>query len=101
MWPRTARFKPHSRWSIPSSASAIECSASGTARTCAKRRAELRGSKVTELAHPGVDNSALRGLKFSAALPEAMARGTVAGRLGDKAGSAAVLREDRVLTSET
>ena len=62
--------------------------------------AELRGSKVADLIDPAVDHSALRGLKFSAALPEAMARETIAGRLGDKAGSAAVLREDRVLTSE-
>jgi ATP-dependent Lhr-like helicase len=63
--------------------------------------AELRGSKVGELVDPAVNTYALRGLKFSAALPEALATETIARRLGDMKGSATVLREARVLTTET
>jgi ATP-dependent Lhr-like helicase len=62
--------------------------------------AELRGSKVAELVEPSVDHHALRGLKFSAALPEALATDTVARRLGDRDGAGTVLREDRTLTAD-
>lgn len=63
--------------------------------------AELRASKVAELVDPAVNPFALRGLKFSAALPEALARETISRRLGDTGGAATALREDRMLASET
>jgi ATP-dependent Lhr-like helicase len=62
--------------------------------------AELRGSRVAELRAPSVDRYALRGLKFSAALPETLAADTVAQRLGDPGGAETVLREDRTLTAD-
>lgn len=62
--------------------------------------AQLRGSRVAELTEPAVDESALRGLKFSAALPAALATATIARRLGDAGSATNVLREDRVLSSE-
>lgn len=42
---------------------------------------------------PAVDAGALRGLKFSAALPERLARRTLAARLVDRAGATTVLGE--------
>nr|WP_226962391.1 hypothetical protein [Streptomyces sp. C8S0] len=42
---------------------------------------------------PDVDRRAVRGLKFSAALPERLAVATVAARLADFVGARAVLRE--------
>jgi ATP-dependent helicase Lhr and Lhr-like helicase len=45
------------------------------------------------LVQPDVDRRAVRGLKFSAALPEHLAMATVAARLTDRAGAAAVLAE--------
>jgi hypothetical protein len=55
--------------------------------------AELRGSKVGELVDLVVNTFALRGLKFSAALPEALATETITRRLGNTGGSATVLRK--------
>jgi len=43
-----------------------------------------------------VDERALIGLKFAAALPTALARATVAERLGDHHGAGLVLSEPRV-----
>ncbi|MEU9822875.1 DEAD/DEAH box helicase [Pseudonocardia alni] len=60
----------------------------------------LRGGRVQDLREPAVNLHALRGLKFSAALPESLATATVASRLGDPTGAAATLREDRLLHTE-
>jgi ATP-dependent Lhr-like helicase len=62
--------------------------------------AELRESKAGDLADPPVNPFALRGLKFSAALPESLATDTVARRLGDRYSAALALREDRALIRE-
>jgi hypothetical protein len=67
----------------------------------AEAAAELRASKAAELVDPAVNPFALRGLKFSAALPEPLATETVARRLGDTAGAETALRENRFLASES
>jgi ATP-dependent Lhr-like helicase len=59
--------------------------------------AELRGARVAELVDPPVDARAMRGLRFSAALPEQLATATLAQRLGDRRGAELALREDRTL----
>ncbi|WP_280447663.1 DEAD/DEAH box helicase [Nocardia cyriacigeorgica] len=46
---------------------------------------------------PAVDTNALRGLKFSAALPEHLARATLAARISDPAGALVVLSEKVVV----
>ncbi|GAA0986571.1 DEAD/DEAH box helicase [Acrocarpospora macrocephala] len=48
---------------------------------------------VARLSLPEVDQKALNGLKFSAALPRRLAEATLAARLADLEGAAAVLRE--------
>ncbi|GAA0926831.1 DEAD/DEAH box helicase [Pseudonocardia zijingensis] len=62
--------------------------------------AQLRESKAADLVDPPVNPFALRGLKFSAALPESLAVDTVARRLGDKYGASLVLQEDRAIIRE-
>lgn len=52
-------------------------------------------SKMNELCEPSVSSHAVRGLKFSAALPQGLAQKTVAERLGDSAGAGQVLEEPR------
>ncbi|MET8806404.1 DEAD/DEAH box helicase [Streptomyces sp. NPDC004546] len=54
---------------------------------------EARQSVGDVLVLPDVDRRAVRGLKFSAALPERLAVATVAARLADFDGAQAVLRE--------
>ncbi len=49
---------------------------------------------------PAVDSRAVLGLKFSAALPPALAEATVAGRVGDAKGARRALDEARVLHNE-
>ncbi|WP_191834364.1 DEAD/DEAH box helicase [Gordonia ajococcus] len=44
-------------------------------------------------AFPSIDSRALRGLKFSAALPESLARRTLAARMADQLGAETVLSE--------
>ncbi len=63
-------------------------------REAAAALSEYEGS---ELSDAPVDPHALRGLKFSEALPEPLASQTVARRLGDLPGAARVLSEKRVL----
>ncbi|STZ41774.1 DEAD/DEAH box helicase [Mycolicibacterium gilvum] len=46
---------------------------------------------------PNVDTNALRGLKFSSALPEALAKETLSARLGDVANAAIVMAESRAV----
>jgi ATP-dependent helicase Lhr and Lhr-like helicase len=46
---------------------------------------------------PEVDTNALRGLKFSSALPEALAKETLSARLGDAANAAIVMAETRAV----
>lgn len=62
--------------------------------------AELRGTRVQELRDPAVDARGLRGLKFSDALPEALATSTVAERLGDRHGAEMALLEGRTLKTD-
>lgn len=50
---------------------------------------------AVELRDPAVDVNALRGLKFSSALPTELARHTLASRIGDREAALAVLRENR------
>ncbi len=47
---------------------------------------------------PSVNDHALRGLKFSAALPTELARSTVEERLADRDGASRVLLEPTVRT---
>ncbi|MDN5916640.1 MAG: DEAD/DEAH box helicase [Pseudonocardia sp.] len=63
--------------------------------------ARLRAAQTATLREPAVDASALRGLKFSAALPEPSAVATVAARLGDPRGAEIALREKWTSTSES
>ncbi|WP_219414039.1 DEAD/DEAH box helicase [Pseudonocardia nigra] len=58
-------------------------------------RAALAG--VETIAQPAVDARAVAGLKFSAALPDQLARATVGQRLGDSDGARTVLGEPRRL----
>ncbi|MDQ2706430.1 MAG: DEAD/DEAH box helicase [Actinomycetota bacterium] len=60
--------------------------------------AALSAHEGSELGEAPVDPQALRGLKFSEALPEALASQTVARRLGDFRGAASVLSGKRVLS---
>lgn len=53
------------------------------------------GLHCSELVPPAVDRGAVAGLKFSSALPEDLARRTVAERLMDVHGAAELLRESR------
>lgn len=63
-------------------------------------RSALRGLADGRLLQaPAVDERALSGLKFSAALPAALARATVAERLGDERVAAQVRAEPRTLVS--
>ena len=55
---------------------------------------------VEASAAPAVDSRAVVGLKFSAALPPALAEATVAGRVGDTKGAQRALDESRVLYNE-
>lgn len=55
----------------------------------------LRALADEPLGEPAVHETALRGLKFSAALPADLARRTVAERLGDEESAATVLDEPR------
>jgi ATP-dependent helicase Lhr and Lhr-like helicase len=50
-----------------------------------------------EWRNPGVDSNALRGLKFSAALPEPLARETLSARLGDSENAQSVVGEARTI----
>lgn len=59
---------------------------------CEQISAALRECTLTS---PAVNPAAVQGLKFSAALPDNLARLTVAERLADKAAAAAVLTEPR------
>lgn len=52
-------------------------------------------SKVGDLGLPHTNESAIRGLKFSAALPSDLAHRTIAERLGDHVSAATVLEEPR------
>lgn len=58
---------------------------------------QLRASTDTELLPPEVNDHAVRGLKFSAALPGELARRTVAERLVDRHGASRVLTEPRLI----
>ncbi|GIF65220.1 ATP-dependent helicase [Asanoa ishikariensis] len=55
--------------------------------------ADARTRAENDLRLPSVDERALAGLKFAAALPPALAVATLAARLGDQEGAAAVLLE--------
>ena len=59
--------------------------------------ARLAESADVSLVPPAVNDHAVRGLKFSAALPFELARATVAGRLVDEAGARTALGEPRVV----
>ncbi|MBY6363246.1 DEAD/DEAH box helicase [Rhodococcoides corynebacterioides] len=50
-----------------------------------------------EWVDPAVDKAALSGLKFSVALPDELARETLASRLGDRASAAIAARDKRVI----
>ncbi len=54
-----------------------------------------------ELADPEVDAGALRGLKFSAALPPELAARTLSARLGDRERAGAVATEQRVVVKDS
>lgn len=60
--------------------------------------AELTAAVHTTPQHPAVDARAVAGLKFSAALPEDLARATVGERLGDPDGARAALGDGHVLS---
>jgi ATP-dependent Lhr-like helicase len=66
-------------------------------RTTDDREALHRLMDGRALTAPDVDEHAVSGLKFSAALPPALARLTVAERLGDGDGAAEVRAEERLL----
>lgn len=55
--------------------------------------AKVREEAAGRLASPAVDPRGLRGLKFAVALPEELAAATLAARLADPEGAAAVLQE--------
>ena len=58
-------------------------------------RRVLRGTRCGRMARSRVDANALRGMKFSSALPEKLAKQTLGSRVGDKQHAAAVLAESR------
>lgn len=63
-----------------------------------RRAATMLGEQAEmDLVEPVVNDHAVAGLKFSAALPPEMARSTVATRLGDEEGAAAVLAQPRTV----
>ncbi len=63
--------------------------------------AQLRGYDGPDLRGPAVDSHALRGLKFSAALPPDLAARTVSNRLSDVNGASFVIHEPRSLRTDT
>lgn len=62
-----------------------------------EREAASAVGAMTTLQMPAVDERAVLGLKFSAALPPALAEATMAKRLGDEAAAQEVLGEGRVI----
>ncbi|GLZ51337.1 DEAD/DEAH box helicase [Actinomycetospora sp. NBRC 106378] len=60
----------------------------------------LRAAGDVDLVAPPVNDQAVRGLKFSAALPVEMARRTVSERLVDRSGARAVLGETRSIAHD-
>ncbi|WP_300007710.1 DEAD/DEAH box helicase [Pseudonocardia sp.] len=62
--------------------------------------ARIRALAGAPLPEPPVHDAALRGLKFSAALPDLLARRTVGERLGDPGSAGAVLAEPRRIVRE-
>ncbi|KAA0110612.1 DEAD/DEAH box helicase [Mycolicibacterium sp. P1-5] len=56
---------------------------------------------AVEWRDPAIDSNALKGLKFSAALPEGLAKQTLGARLGDAAHAHAVSTETRSIVKES
>jgi len=52
---------------------------------------------AAEWADPDVDANALRGIKFSAALPEELAKHTLGARIGDRLAASRVRAEQRTI----